>query len=244
MKLIITTKNVKMKIIQYDDYDNIIVEFQDEYKAQVHTGYHHFKHGDVTNPYYKNVCNIGFIGVGQYSYVTHKEIYVIWERMLQRCYDEKYQEKHPTYTGCEVCKEWHNFQNFAQWYEENYYEIHGEKMCLDKDILHKGNKIYSSNNCIIVPNRINMLFVKSNKSRGDYPIGCSYNKEKNKIEVNCQRYPYKRKFLGYYDTIEMAFCHYKQFKENYIKQVADEYKDLIPQELYNAMYNYEVEITD
>ena len=37
---------------------------------------------------------------------------------------------------------------------------------------------------------------------------------------------------------------YKQFKENYIKQVADEYKDLIPEKLYNAMYEYEVEIED
>ena len=41
-----------------------------------------------------------------------------------------------------------------------------------------------------------------------------------------------------------AFTCYKQFKENYIKQVADEYKDLIPQEVYEALYKYEVEIND
>jgi hypothetical protein len=36
----------------------------------------------------------------------------------------------------------------------------------------------------------------------------------------------------------------KNFKENYIKQVADEYKDLIPQKVYEALYRYEVEIND
>ena len=43
---------------------------------------------------------------------------------------------------------------------------------------------------------------------------------------------------------EEAFRAYKQFKEDYIKQVADEYKDKIPQKLYDAMYNYKVDITD
>ena len=52
------------------------------------------------------------------------------------------------------------------------------------------------------------------------------------------------KYLGLYITIEQAFSAYKNFKENYIKEVADEYKDRIPQKLYDAMYRYEVEIDD
>ena len=35
-----------------------------------------------------------------------------------------------------------------------------------------------------------------------------------------------------------------KLKEDYIKQVADEYKPYIPKELYDAMYKYEVEIND
>ena len=50
--------------------------------------------------------------------------------------------------------------------------------------------------------------------------------------------------IGTFNTPEEAFYAYKQFKENYIKEVADEYKDRIPQMLYEAMYRYEVEITD
>ena len=65
---------------------------------------------------------------------------------------------------------------------------------------------------------------------------CSvYNFEKNKKE---------RKYLGVYDTQEEAFEVYKEFKERYIKKVADYYKDKIPDKLYQALYNYEVEITD
>ena len=52
------------------------------------------------------------------------------------------------------------------------------------------------------------------------------------------------KTLGYFNTIEEAFNAYKNFKEKYIKQVANEYKDYIPIELYNALLNYQVEITD
>ena len=61
--------------------------------------------------------------------------YQTWQNMLMRCYDEKFHARKPAYIGCKVCEEWHNFQNFAKWYEENYYEIEGERMYLDKDIL-------------------------------------------------------------------------------------------------------------
>ena len=61
----------------------------------------------------------------------------------------------------------------AEWIENNYYEVSGEKMCLDKDILCKGNKIYSRETCIFVPSRINTLFIKCNKSRGKDPIGAT-----------------------------------------------------------------------
>ena len=53
-----------------------------------------------------------------------------------------------------------------------------------------------------------------------------------------------RKYLGCYETIEKAFQAYKQFKEQYIKEIADEYKDKIPKELYEAMYNWVVEWND
>ena len=117
-------------------------------------------------------------------------------------------------------------------------------MALDKDILIKGNKIYSPQTCIFVPKRINTLFTKRQNDRGELPIGLHINNN-NKIVARCNTLN-ERKYLGSFSLNEpfKAFTCYKNFKENYIKQVADEYKDYIPTELYEAMYRYEVEIDD
>ena len=234
-----------MLLIKYNNSLDVIIEFQDKYKAKLKCRYSHFKDGSVKNPYHKSVFNKGYIGVGDYTKKTHKIIYSTWKNMLKRCYSKEFHNEEPTYKDCIVCEEWHNFQNFAKWYKENYYEIEGQKMCLDKDILFKGNKIYSPQTCMFVPKLINNLFTKSDNTRGEYPIGISYHKKYNNLQVRCSiinnsiylgRFPIDKPFE--------AFTIYKNFKEKYIKQIADEYKDLIPTELYEAMYRYEVEIDD
>ena len=163
--------------------------------------------------------------------------------MVQRCYDEKYHNKRISYKDCTVCDEWLCFQNFAQWYDNNYYEIDNEKMHLDKDILHKNNKIYSPDNCIFVPEHINTLFTERQNDRGVYPIGVHIHKKTGHFEARCSTLE-GRIYLGVYDTPTQAYKVYKHFKEKYIKKMADFYKDKIPIKLYEALYRYEVEITD
>ena len=240
-----------MKIIEYEDSRHIIVEFQDEYKVKKLAEYKSFKKGNIKNPYDKSVYGVGYLGEGKYKSKVngkHTEAYKKWLKMLQRCYDPYFLNKEPTYIDCYVCDEWLNFQNFCKWFYKHYYEILNETMSLDKDILIKGNKIYSPENCIFVNNRINVLFTKRNKLRGKYPIGVSWDKKRNKFVAQCQildkENNKKQIWLGYYDSIEEAFLVYKNFKENYIKEIADEYKELIPQKLYDALYKYEVEIND
>ena len=105
--------------------------------------------------------------------------------MLRRCYDKKILEKFPTYKRCTVCDEWLFYPNFKKWFDENYYEIEGQKMALDKDIISKGNKVYSPENCIFVPNNINVLFTNRKGERGDYPIGVSWKIKNNKFQAQC-----------------------------------------------------------
>ena len=237
----------KLTITEYNRYSDITIRFDNGYELK-HRDYSCFKN-TCRSPYCKTVYGHGYIGEGKYKTgyadATHTKQYTCWRSMIQRCYSEKYHKKKPTYKDCEVCEEWLNFQNFAKWYDENYYQIDNEQMSLDKDILHKGNKIYSPDNCVFVDNRINSLFTKSNKVRGDTPIGVKHNG--NKFTSMCSiikdNIP-KDIHIGTFNTPEEAFYAYKQFKEKYIKQVADFYKDKIPNKLYNAMYNYEVEITD
>lgn len=158
--------------------------------------------------------------------------------MLNRCYSGKY----PTYEDCYVCEEWLNYQNFAEWFYQNYYEVDNEIMNLDKDILYKGNKVYSPETCVFVPQRINTLFIKSNKIRGDLPIGVT--SKNNKFMTRCKNGQNEKIYLGTFNTIEEAFKSYKEYKEKLIEQTANEYKEFIPYVLYEAMCNYEVEIND
>ncbi len=243
----------EMKIVEYGDI-SIIVEFQDEHKAKVKTQYGHFLEGVVKNPYHPSVFGVGFMGEGKYKARVNGKItkaYSTWCNMIKRCYDAYYLNKYPTYIDCYVCEEWLCFQNFGKWFEENYYEIEGEKMHLDKDILCKGNKIYSPNTCTFTSERINLLFVRNDAKRGDYPIGVTLKKD-NILESKCNILDENNKpkyvHLGSFPLNEPfhAFYVYKQFKENYIKKVADEYysKGLIPQQLYESMCNWRVEIND
>ena len=244
------TKGDLMKIIEYKDSYNVVIEFQDSYKAKKNIRYDNFINGTVKNPYHKDLYGIGYFGEGNYSDKEHHIYYRVWQDMIKRCYDKETIKKRPTYKQCEVCEEWHNFQNFAKWCDKNYYEssLKKESMQLDKDILFKGNKTYSPDTCIFVPQRINSLFIKSDKARGDYPIGVTLRKDNGKYRSQCDvqygEEPRKQIKLGQFDTPEEAFYAYKQFKENYIKEVTDLYKPYIPQKLYEAMYKYEVEIDD
>lgn len=235
-----------MRIINYRNNKDIDVYFPEYGWIKEHTMYKCFIKGEIKSPYECRTFEKGYLGEGEYNTVTNRKptkYYHLWYEMLRRAYDPKYIQKHPTYEGCEVCQEWLNFQVFAEWVNKNYYEIEGEQICLDKDILIKGNKIYSPDTCVFVPQTINKLFTKSDKARGDLPIGVCYDKLNKKYKAYCNVNG-KHKSLGYYDTKEEAFQVYKNSKEDYIKKVAEEYKEKIPTKLYNAMVSYQVEIND
>ena len=248
----INTFGSKMIIKEYRGCMDVDVYFPEFNWTVKHAKYNNFKKGKIKCPYERRHHGVGYIGEGKcktWENGKQTKCYKVWCSMLERCYDEKHREKYPTYEGCKIYDKWLNFQNFAEWYYNNYYEVDDERMHLDKDILVKGNKIYSPDNCIFVPERINTLFTKSNKCRGEYPIGVNYYKQNRKFISQCNIYDFeenktKKIHLGCYNTPEEAFKVYKEFKESYIKQVADYYKGRIPLRLYDAMYNYEVEITD
>ena len=240
----------KMVIKEYRGALDIDVYFPEYDWTFKHAIYQTFKKGTIKCPYEPRTFGIGYLGEGKYRTWENgkfKKEFKIWHDMLRRCYDPKYQEKEFTYKGCKVENYLLNFQNMAEWINKNYYEIPGENMHLDKDILCKGNKIYSRDTCIFVPQRINKLFTKSDKTRGDDPIGVTPTSSGN-YRVDCSNGYGKNIYLGSYSTKEEAFRVYKQYKEKVIKEVIDSYEGIIPEPYYTrlktAMYNYEVEIDD
>lgn len=234
------------ELIQYNHANSILAK--SEYGDIVHTSWQAFRNGEIKSVYDMSVYGIGYLGEGKYktryNYGKYIPQYITWRNMLGRCYSEYEQTKRPTYIGCSVVKEWHNFQVFAEWYDKNYYEVDGERMSLEKDILFKGNKIYSPETCIFAPLKINDLFNRQPTTRGDLPIGVYYDTLNKKYKSQCQVIGKSRIGLGYFDTPKEAFEVYKIHKEKYIKEIAEIYKEKIPQKLYTAMLNYVVEIGD
>lgn len=134
-----------------------------------------------------------------------------------------------------------NFQNFAKWYYENEY-VCNEPLCVDKDILVHGNRLYSPETCLLAPQRINLLFIKESARRGDLPIGVQRHTDGAYVSLLSTSAGYK--YLGRFTDSTIAFQVYKREKEKYIKKIADSYKNIIPHKVYNAIVNYRIKITD
>lgn len=182
-----------------------------------------------------SVYGVGFIGEGNHKPSINRrktKAYSKWNNILHRSYDVKHKENNPTYKDVTVCEEWHNFQNFAQWFEEN--NIEGFE--LDKDILVKDNKIYSPETCCFVPREINSLFKTCTKENG-LPVGVTYDKFNNKYKVSFRKNK-KMTTIGRFDTIIKAHQVFKITKENYVKEVANKWRGEITEGVYHILINY------
>lgn len=144
----------KIEVVEYLGWDKVRVKFiETGYEATTRAS--HVRSGAVKDPMKRTVYGVGFIGVGVHSSGTgvggiHSKQHVIWHNMFKRCYGGDY----PSYSDCTVCDEWHNFQVFAEWYNNNL-PLDGNKYDLDKDIKVKGNRVYHPDFCLFVSPFIN-----------------------------------------------------------------------------------------
>ena len=150
-------------------------------------------------------------------------------------------KKWGTYKGCTSSENFKDFQFFAAWSQTQIgSDMNGWN--LDKDILVKGNKLYSEDTCIFVPTELNALLTKSGAKRGNLPIGVHLKRGRFYSQVNVGLPA--QAYLGYFDTAESAFAAYKLAKEAFIQRQAVKWKGLIDSRAYEALLSYEVEITD
>ena len=188
------------------------------------------------------VCGIGF---NNGKYPTKKDgkfllEYDTWKGMLRRCYSEKMKVAHPTYIPCTVSENFKSYSYFYEWCNRQIgFGVTGFE--IDKDILKKGNKEYSESTCAFVPFQINSLFTKTNQSRGVLPIGVC--KVGGSFRAACKKNSIKV-IIGQFKNPLDAFFAYKDFKEAHIKEVAEQWRYEISDEVYDAMINYSVELTD
>ncbi|AUR91911.1 winged helix-turn-helix DNA-binding domain protein [Vibrio phage 1.167.O._10N.261.51.F2] len=95
------------------------------------------KIGSVKDKMSPSVFGVGFFGEGPHKASVRgrtTSAYNCWTNMLERCYSPDHHNYH-VYggVGVTVCDEWHNFQNFAEWYTDNLPNTYSE-WHLDKDI--------------------------------------------------------------------------------------------------------------
>ncbi len=198
-----------------------------------------FTENPSNNQSYANRSLVHGVGINDVDYITNPEagnakatcpFYRVWSVMINRCYSKKFHERHPTYKDCTVCDEWLFLSKFKVWMEKQDWQGND----LDKDILSQGNKIYSPKNCIFVAHRVNTLFNSCGRSRGKLPQGVHLRRS-GKYEVRCHKEG-KRVYLGTYDTPELAFAVYKDFKYKVIAEIAED--QIEP--LRSALLNYKI----
>ena len=232
------------KIVKYNDNKNVEIQF-------LNTGYEtvvqlvHIKNGDVKDLYSPSVFGVGMLGAKypiKVNGVITKE-YMLWKRMLERCYSDSYQKKQPTYKGCKVSDNFKSYEYFYEWcHSQIGFGVDGFQ--LDKDLLIKGNKVYSEFTCVFIPSEINSLLTKSTASRGEHLIGVSWSKKGGAFVARVNKNKGGSEYLGSFNTEIEAFNAYKQVKESFIKEQAEKYKSQIDPRAYEALMNYQVEITD
>lgn len=241
-KIYKTSLGGEVKVLNYRSSEDIEVVFLDTgYKTKVKLG--NLTQGTVKDRSLPSVFGVGVIGEKpKETNERRKKAYSIWRKMIERCYSPKSLYKNPTYSDCTVSDYFKNFANFYEWCETQVgFSVAG--FALDKDILIKGNKVYSENTCCFVPAQINNLIVKADKLRGGLPVGVYYSKDDNKYraEVSLDG---KGKHLGGFDTPEDAFRTYKVVKEAHINEMANRWKDQIDSRVYKALIDWEVSIND
>lgn len=161
--------------------------------------------------------------------------YNLWTAMLQRCYSEKAQIKHPTYKGCVVSDYFLQFQNFAEWCNNQI--GFSEHFDMDKDLLYKGNKIYCPTKCVFVPQEINKFLLDSKAIRGSLPKGVSWHNASKKYQVRVSENN-KSVYLGVYDDLDFAIETYCKKKESIARNLALKWKDSVDKRVFYALFNY------
>ena len=226
-------------VLEYVNSLEVTVQHQDDHMhcAVVESG--NLRNGKVKNPYTVGRYGVGYIGDGDYRSTANNKktpAYRSWSSMLRRCYDPDWHISRPTYIGCSVADEWHNFQVYAEWYYDQPNNKAG--FHLDKDLRIGGNKQYGPDTCSFVPYHINSLLIDCAASRGDLPQGVSRHGNGFRVHLAVNG---KIIRLGTYATAEQAFTVYKATKEENVKLMAEEWKDWLHPEVYNYLMGWELD---
>ena len=236
-KVLSSTNYGDFKIIKYVSAKEILVKFLKTGTEVWCTRKNAFE-GGVKDKYFPTICGVGYYGnaLPKRSCPKIEMAYSVWFKMLSRCYDARIKQA-KNYSDCSVSEYFASFEHFSTWYlsqvgsDQNNWQ-------LDKDLLVKGNRVYSEDTCCLVPAEINNLLRRYTKE-SDTCKGVYYNKRLSKFSAHLLG-----KYIGLFTTELEAFQVYKQAKQTYIKDVANKWKDQIDPKVYEALISWEISFDD
>jgi len=190
------------------------------------------------------------VGVKGMKYPTkqnkkHLTEYKVWASMLMRCYSKSQTMRKPCYENCTVSDNFKSYVFFYEWCQEQTgfkkKDESGRIWQLDKDLLIKGNKHYSEDACVFIPKEINTVLLARERDRSATGIGNYYDDSAYVVQCSVKG---RQKVLGRFKTQQEALNLYKTFKEGYVKTIAEKWKGVVDDRVYQALINYEVNIND
>lgn len=244
-------------ILEVISTSKVRVRFNDEFMHECLVTASSIRLGSIKNPFYGKVFGVGYLGIGKYKsrlgpaskgYLNTPE-YNAWVNMLSRCYYDKYTSRNignKVYDGASVCKEWHNFQIFSEWYLNAVDHIRAVSpdipVALDKDLLSTNIKLYSPLTCCVLPVCINneikdhtkrlvngKLSTLRLKKDGSYSLFLS--SEGNTIEINRL-------------TKMECVLEYISAKESIVHRMGERYKNIVQDNVYTALINFKLKGKD
>ena len=231
-------------IVKYNNAKNVEIQFL-KTGFETSSQLEHIKNGNVKDPYVASVHGAGITGTKYQPTINgvNTKEYDLWHSMLERCYSDIYKNKQPTYKDCKCSENFKSYEYFYEWCNKQI-GFSNQSWQLDKDLLIKGNKVYSEDSCVFIPQEVNTLLTKRTTSRGEHLIGVYWSKTANAFVAQVSKNKGKREHLGLFKTELEAFNVYKQAKESFIKEQANKWQSQIDPRAYEALMNYQVEIDD
>lgn len=226
-------------VLEYRNSSSVFISHDDEFGHVMEVEARNLRLGQVLNPYRRSVYGVGFLGNGKYkSKIAGKKSpeYALWSGILQRGHSSAFKESNPSYKDVSVCIDWHNFQVFAEWFNNQPF-AKAEGFQLDKDLLIPGNREYSPSACSFVPGAINSLFNEGVQCKSSQMIGVTKISRRSqfvaRVRVNGAAVR-----IGSFETEEEAYAAYKKAKIDYVRSMAEKYKDVLHPRVYENLSNW------
>lgn len=232
-KVFDTLYNGKFIVEKYVRSKDIHIRFL-ETGYRTTTTINNIKNGKISDRMKPKLFGVGVLGDTKTS--KHPKEYALWNGMLYRCYVDPLQNN-PSYVDCSVSENFKVFEYFKEWCN-NQVGFGNKGWHLDKDILSKGEKIYSENTCCFVPSEINIAFRDGNSC--EKSVGVRQHKSgtwESRISVGG-----KLTVIGTFITQQEAFTAYISHKETYIKTLAEKWRGKVDERVYEALVKYRISI--